>query len=134
MYFALVIFDKILSSLSVRFILLTKLPQQGISTKKSLLATLVQERVSELIGGAYNGEGYSSQGSLRNLAYNGVGYRSQGAYGNVHLPSEIHTLFQNMRTSETQHRFRDMRIIERCSNNSTMTETVQADHNQGQHR
>uniref|UniRef100_A0A2N9FEH1 Poly(A) RNA polymerase mitochondrial-like central palm domain-containing protein n=1 Tax=Fagus sylvatica TaxID=28930 RepID=A0A2N9FEH1_FAGSY len=106
---------------------------QGISTKKSLLATLVQERVSELIGGAYNGEGYSSQGSLRNLAYNGVGYRSQGAHGNVHLPSEIHTLFQNTRTSETQHRFRDMRIIERCSNNSTMTETVQADHNQGQH-
>ena len=130
MYFVLVIFDKILSS----FTLLTKLPQQGISTKKSLLATLVQERVSESIERAYIVEGYSSQGSLRNLAYNGVGYRSQGAHGNVHLPSEIHTLFQNMRTSETQHRFRDMRIIERCSNNSTMTETVQADHNQGQHR
>jgi hypothetical protein len=132
-YFALVIFDKILSSLSVRFILLTKLPQQGISTKKSLLATLVQERVSELIGRAYIVEGYSSHGSLRNPAYNGGGCRSQGAHGNVHLPSEAHTLFRNTRTSETQHLFRDMRI-ERCSNNSTMTETVQVDHNQGQHR
>ena len=129
MYFVLVIFDKILSS----FTLLTKLPQQGISTKKSLLATLVQERVSESIERAYIVEGYSSQGSLRNPAYNGGGYRSQVACGNVHLPSKAHTLFRNTRTSETQHIFRDMRI-ERCSNNSTMTETVQADHNQGQHR